>query len=141
MNENLRAQLIRDEGSVPHAYQDSLGYWTIGVGRLIDQRKGGKLSEAEIAFLLDNDIARHANELFAAIPWARDLDPVRQGVLINMAFNLGVPGLLKFANTLAAIKARDYDDAAVRMLQSRWADQVGLRAVRLAKQMRTGEWQ
>ena len=140
-NEKIVAQLKRDEGVVPHAYQDSLGFWTIGVGHLIDQRKGGKLPDFIVDVLLEHDIEHHGKELFTALPWVKDLDPARQGVLINMAFNLGVNGLLGFANTLAAIKARDFAGAADRMLQSKWASQVGPRATRLALQMRTGEWQ
>src|SRR3546814_8522584 len=49
--------LNREEGRIPHAYQDSLGYWTIGVGRLIDKRKGGRLTNVEIDMLLANEIA------------------------------------------------------------------------------------
>jgi lysozyme len=137
----LRDQLIRDEGDIPHAYQDSLGYWTIGVGRLIDGRKGGGLSKEERMFLLDNDIKAKSAELFERIPWATKLDDARQGVLLNMAFNLGVPGLLKFKNTLAMVHAGEYEAAAKAMLQSLWAKQVGARATRLAEQMRTGIWQ
>jgi lysozyme len=135
----LIAELRRDEGVVRHAYQDSLGLWTIGVGRLIDARKGGGLSDDEIDYLLQNDIARVEVELDVAIGWWRSLDEVRQRVILNMAFNLGVPGLLNFQNTLAAVKARQWDRAAVGMLASRWAGQVHERANRLAHMMRTGE--
>lgn len=141
MNEKLRAQLSRDEGRIPHAYQDSLGFWTIGVGHLIDAHKGGRLPEHIIDALLDYDIQEHTKELFARLPWISELDPARQAVLINMAFNLGVQGLLTFANTLAFIKAKEYEAAAKNMLLSKWAQQVGPRATRLAKQMETGEWQ
>lgn len=140
-NEKLTAQLKRDEGVVPHAYQDSLGYWTIGVGHLIDQRKGGRLPDFVIDVLLEHDIEHHGKELFSALPWVKDLDTVRQGALINMTFNLGIKGLLGFAQTLAAIKERRFYDAATRMLQSKWATQVGPRATRLAKQIETGVWQ
>lgn len=140
-NEKITAQLKRDEGVIPHAYQDSLGYWTIGAGHLIDQRKGGKLPDFVIDVLLEHDIEKHGQELFAKLPWVKDLDPARQGALINMAFNLGVDGLLGFTNTLSAVEARDFAVAAQRMLQSKWASQVGPRATRLAEQMRTGEWQ
>lgn len=134
----LLAELRRDEGVVPHAYQDHLGYWTIGVGRLIDKRKGGRLSDEEIDYLLANDIARFKAGLDEHLPWWRGLDPVRQRVLVNMAFNLGINGLLGFKNTLAAVKAKRWIDASRGMLASKWADQVGLRAHRLAKMMRTG---
>lgn len=134
----LIAELRRDEGVVPHAYQDHLGYWTIGVGRLIDKRRGGRLSDDEIDYLLQNDIARFEAELDEALPWWRTLDPVRQRVILNMAFNLGVQGLLGFKNTLAAIQQKRWSDASKGMLASKWAKQVGLRADRLAKMIRTG---
>jgi len=135
----LIAELRRDEGVVPYAYKDSLGYWTIGVGRLIDRRKGGRLSDDEIDYLLANDIRRVDAELDARLPWWRGLDPVRQRVLQNMAFNLGTAGLLGFKNTLAAVKAKRWSDAAAGMLASKWARQVGERAERLAHMMKTGD--
>ena len=139
--EKLRAQLIRDEGKVAHAYQDSLGYWTIGVGHLIDKAKGGALPDFIIDTLLEHDIEKHKRELIAALPWFTDLDPPRQAVLVNMAFNLGTAGLLKFTNTLRAIRSGSYSEAAMHMLESKWATQVGVRAQRLAAQMETGVWQ
>lgn len=143
MNEKLRAQLVRDEGRIPYAYEDSAPekYLTIGVGHLIDKRRGGSLPDEIIDALLDHDIRKHSQELFARLPWVANLDPARQGVLINMAFNLGVNGLLGFAVTLGKIQAGDYEGAAVNMLKSKWAEQVGPRAKRLSEQMRTGVWQ
>lgn len=138
--ERLRKQIERDEGRIPHVYFDSLGYATIGVGHLVDDRRGGKLPEFLIDALLDYDIDEHRRALMAALPWALNLDPVRQGVLINMAFNLGVAGLLKFVNTLAAVKEGRYQDAARMMLESKWATQVGPRAKRLSIQMESGVW-
>lgn len=134
----LTAELRRDEGVVPSAYQDSLGYWTIGVGRLIDKRKGGRLRDEEIEFLLMNDIAEKEEELDAAIPWWRTLSDARQRVLLSMCFNLGIKGLLGFKNTLAMVKSGDYAGAAVGMLNSKWAKQVGDRATRLSEMMRGG---
>lgn len=135
----LTKELRRDEGVVPFAYQDHLGYWTIGVGRLIDKRKGGGLSDAEIDFLLSNDIDRFEKQVIDAIPWYSRLDDVRQRVLVNMAFNLGIAGLLGFKNTLAMIERGDYAGAAKGMLNSKWATQVGERAKRLATMMETGK--
>lgn len=138
--ERLRAQLIADEGCVLHAYQDSLGYWTIGIGHLIDKRKGGSIP-AKIAYdLLDYDIDKHVTELAAALPWIDTLDPVRQAVLVNMAFNLGTAGLLKFKSTLAAIQLGNWALASDCMAKSLWARQVGQRAVRLRRMIETGKW-
>src|SRR5688572_27035936 len=118
---NIRSLLELHEGRVPHAYQDSLGFWTIGVGHLIDRRKGGRLPDRMIDALLDHDIASHSSELYRALPWAADLDPVRQAVLVDMTFNLGINGLLGFKNTLAAVESKQWDKAAAGMLASRWA--------------------
>lgn len=140
MGDDLARQLRRDEGVVEHAYIDSEGWTTIGVGRLIDKRKGGRLRDDEIEYLLQNDITEKTDELIRRLPWAADLDEARKGVLINMAFNLGVSGLLGFRKTLALIEAGDYTKASVEMLDSRWARQVKGRAARLSEQMRTGKW-
>jgi lysozyme len=137
---NVRDLIESDEGRIAHAYKDSLGYWTIGVGRLIDERKGGHLSDAEIDMLLDNDIASCVAALSDALPWFSKLDEVRQAVLISMAFQLGVAGLLKFQITLGSVETGDYTTAGDEMLQSRWAKQTPERARRLADMMRTGRW-
>lgn len=141
MKKEITKQLRRDEGVVEHAYQDHLGWWTIGVGRLIDKRKGGRLTDDEIDYLLANDIAEKERELEASVRFYKRLDEARKGVLLNMAFNLGVQGLLGFRNTLKLIETGKYEEASKEMLKSKWARQVGDRAVRLSKQMLTGEWQ
>lgn len=135
-----RKQLKRDEGEVLHAYSDSLGYITIGIGRLIDKRKGGGISEEESAYLFANDFNRTLSEVRRRIPWLDRLDVARQGVLLNMAFQLGVDGLLGFKNTLAMVERGDYERAADGMLQSLWAQQTPKRAKRLSDQMRDGRW-
>jgi lysozyme len=128
------------EGRVAHVYKDSLGYWTIGVGHLVDPRKGGKLPEHIIDALLEWDIAEHWHELVERAPWVRGLDDVRQAVLLDMAFNLGVTGLLGFHTTLKLVRLRRFVSASVQMLDSKWAGQVKGRAIRLSKMMETGQW-
>ena len=134
----MKAELRRDEGFVGHAYEDTEGFLTIGIGRLIDKRRGGGITEDEALYLLDRDIERFEQELDAKLSWWRTLDDVRQRVILNMAFNLGVEGLLKFKNTLAAVKEGRWDDAARGMENSRWHNQVGQRAFRLERMMRYG---
>lgn len=139
----LIKELERDEGRVLHAYQDSLGYWTIGIGRLIDKRKGGGITNEEADYLKLNDIARFKAELDRAAPWWRDLDPVRQRVILNMTFNLGVGWITPrhekaWPNTVAMIRAGNWTGAATGMRSSLWAKQVGARAERLARMMETG---
>ena len=137
---DLKSQLLRDEGVVRHAYEDSLGFTTIGVGRLIDARRGGGLRDSEIDFLLHNDIEEKTAQVLAALPWASKLSETRRAVLINMAFQLGINGLLKFKRALGSIEDGQYSEAAMEMLDSLWAQQTPERAKRLAKQMTTGEW-
>lgn len=132
--DKLISELIRDEGERLSAYQDSLGYWTIGVGRLIDKRKGGGISPEESRFLLTNDILKVEADLDRDTPWWRGLSEIRQRVIANMRFNLG-GGLNHFKNTLAAARDGRYADAAKGMLASKWAKQVGARANRLAFMM------
>jgi lysozyme len=137
---DLKTQLIEFEGKVPHAYIDSLGFVSIGVGRLIDKRKGGRLTDDEIDYLLENDIRRHTEQVIDALPWVADLDEPRKAVLIGMAFQMGLQGLLGFPITLSAVKEGRYADAARGMRNSKWAQQTPARVNRLAKQMETGEW-
>ena len=137
---DLKQQLLREEGAESCAYQDSLGFWTIGVGRLIDARKGGGLSNDEIDFLLENDIKVKTREVLLALPWVPRLSEPRQAVLIGMAFQMGIGGLLKFKRALGSIEDGQYFEAAIEMLQSEWAKQTPERANRLATQMETGEW-
>lgn len=137
----LTEQLRRDEGTESCAYQDSLGYWTIGVGRLIDARKGGGLSNDEIDYLLDNDVKAKTAEVLQALPWVARLSEPRRAVLVNMAFQMGTKGLLAFHRTLGSIEDGQYSEAALEMLDSTWAKQTPARAMRLATQMETDEWQ
>jgi lysozyme len=116
-------------------YKCTGGKLTIGIGRNLDDRG---ITEEEADHLLSNDIDDFEDRLTREIPWMVGLDPIRQRVLIDMAFNLGVPGLLKFKRTLAAIRGKEYDRAAGMMLDSRWATQVGQRAKRLSHMMATG---
>ncbi len=136
-----RAQLKRDEGEVLYAYTDSEGYLTIGIGRLIDKRKGGGISAEESAYLFSNDFNSKLGELRRLLPWFDKLDVARQGVLLNMAFQMGVDGLLGFKNTLAMVERGDYTGASAGMLSSLWAKQTPARAARLSMQMETGQWQ
>ena len=131
-------QLIRHEGYRRSAYQDSEGYWTIGIGRLIDKKLNGGITEDEAKYLLKNDLDRCATDLDAKLAWWRALSENRQYVLLNMCFNLGITKLLGFKNTLAMIKAGNYEGAAKGMLNSLWARQVKGRAKELADQMRVG---
>ena len=129
-------QLRLHEGERLKPYRCTAGKLTIGVGRNLDDRG---ITAEESAMLLSNDITREERALINALPWVAQLDEVRQRVLLDMAFNMGLGGLLQFKNTLATIKAGDYQRAASMMLDSRWATQVGQRAERLSRMMATGK--
>jgi lysozyme len=118
-----------------------LGYLTLGVGRLIDKRKGGGITHDEAQYLLNNDIATRVEALQAKLPYFDSLSDVRKGVLLNMSFQLGIAGLLGFGRTLEMVKMGDYIGAADNMLKSKWAQQTPARANELANQMRTNTWQ
>lgn len=134
-------QLRRHEGEVLTAYQDHLGFWTIGVGRLIDKRKGGGITSEEATYLLNNDVNKVLVELNARLPWFKGLDDPRKAVLLNMGFQLGVAGLMGFSKTLSLIEQGQYAEAASQMLLSKWAQQTPRRAKEMATQMETGQWQ
>ena len=129
-------QLRLHEGERLFPYKCTAGRLTIGVGRNLDDRG---ITAEESAYLLSNDLDDYWERLEDALPWVSELDPVRQRVLLDMAFNLGMGGLLGFRKTLAAIKGKEYERAAGMMLDSRWATQVGYRAKRLSRMMFTGE--
>lgn len=131
----LIKELRRDEGVRLKPYRDSVGKLTVGIGRNLDDVG---ISDAEADFLLANDIARSVADLDRALPWWRTLDEVRQRVLANMAFNVGITKLLTFKNTLRMVKDAEYGAAAEAMKASLWHRQVGPRAVRLEQMMRDG---
>ena len=132
---SLREQLVIDEGKRNSAYKDSMGYWTIGVGRLIDPSQGGNLSDAEIMMLLDNDIARSIADCKKLFPkfstWSQD----RQDAVTNMCFNLGAKKLATFTTTVGHINAGAWESAQKSAADSLWYRQVGKRAERIIKQM------
>lgn len=121
--DNLISILKQREGKKKSAYKDSLGYWTIGYGRLIDARKNAGLSDEEMLYLLKNDIESAKNDL-SQYDWYLSLDSVRQEVFIELVFNMGLPNLLEFVQTLKYVKAKDYNNAAIQLGKSLWAKQV-----------------
>lgn len=131
----LRSQLERHEGLRLKPYQDTVGKLTIGYGRNLEDVG---ISRDEADFMLDNDIDQVERQL-KTVDEYRDLDPVRQTVIANMVYNLGFAGLMGFKNMWAAIGRRDWNSASEEMMQSKWARQVGVRAVELSEIMRTGE--
>ena len=150
----LLEQLKRHEGAKRNkdgghiAYRCPAGALTIGYGHNLDANPipglsaDSVISEQRACEILAADVAAIAERLESGgYPWFLYLSPERRAVLLNMSFNLGISGLLGFRNTLADICAGNYASAAGRMLQSKWAQQVGARARELARQMEHGAWQ
>lgn len=130
--------LIRHEGLRLKPYRDTRNKLTIGIGRNLED---AGITREEALMLLDNDIARVRREVERAFPWFSRLNPARKDVVLNMAFNLGLSRFRRFRKTIAAIKARDWEQAAREMLDSLWARQVGRRARELAEIMRRGKYE
>ena len=131
----LLDRIARHEGYRRHSYICPAGARTIGYGRNLDSIG---VSEEEALVLLENDMARTALELDKAAPWWRLLPEGPRETIHEMAFNMGVPRLMGFAKALDAARRQDWAVAAREMLDSRWAEQVGVRAITLADVMRKG---
>ena len=130
----IKAQLVRHEGLKLKPYRCTAGKLTIGIGRNLDDRG---ISQKEAYAMLERDILDFEQQLLDEIPDVYNgLDEVRQSVLLNMCFNLGLKGLLQFKNTLNFIADGDWERAANNMLASKWAKQVGMRAIELSELMR-----
>ena len=134
-NSMLVKDLIADEGLRLKPYRDTAGKLTIGIGRNLDD---DGITREEAFYLLNNDIQRIKGEM-ACLQNFSQLCELRQRVLTEMAFNMGLGGLREFKGMWQAIQVKDWDGAAKAMLDSRWAKEVGERAIRLAMWMRTGE--
>jgi len=134
----LSDQLRIHEGVRTHFYRCTSGLATIGVGRCIEEGSLG-LSDDEIDYLLENDIKRCKQEL-VSLSWFADLDAVRQDAIVNLCFNLGLTRLMGFKNAMGAMAVGDYEKAADEFLDSRWAKQVGQRALDVTHMIRTGEY-
>lgn len=135
--DRIKEQLVRHEGLRLKPYRCTAGKLTIGIGRNLDDCG---ISQSEAYVMLINDIMNCEKQLQSKIPNIYNgLDEVRKSVLLNMCFNLGINGLLCFKNTLAFVKAGDWERAANNMLASKWAKQVGRRAIELSELMRKGK--
>ena len=142
--EALREQLKIDEGVKYEIYKDHLGYPTFGIGHLITENDpehgkpdGTKISEDRVNEIFETDVAKFVSEAKILFPDLDDLPDVAQQVIVKMAFNMGRPRLSKFKNFIAGVNDRDWTRAAEEMMDSRWATQVGDRAIRLRNQILT----
>ncbi len=136
MIDDLVNDLKRDEGWVPHAYQDHLGYWTIGYGFLVDERRDARLPRQIAEQWLAHAITTRWSQLTSRHPWI-DFQPEDvQRALGNMCYQLGVNGVCNFRKMLAALKRGDRVKAAEEALDSKWATQTPERAKRVTDLIR-----
>lgn len=136
----LNKELRRDEGVERMPYIDTVGVATVGVGHNMEAKPlpaswKFPLSDSQVDALLSQDLESVFAGLNKRLPWWTTLTPGRQRCLANMAFNLGIDGLLTFTNTLRAVKEGRYADAATGMRASKWAKQVGKRSDRMCDLM------
>ena len=136
--EKLKDQLKIDEGVKYEIYEDHLGYATFGIGHLITDKDpeygwpvGTKVSEERVNEVFKTDVQKFIRETQKVFPDLINKPDNIQVVLVNMCFNLGAPRLSKFKKFIAAINNEEWIEAAVEMMDSRWAQQVGPRAMRL----------
>ena len=134
-------EMLRKHESVEtHAYVDSVGKTTIGVGRNIEAGSGPGLSNNEIDYLLANDVERVNKELVNTFSWYKDLNIARKDAMTDLCFNIGLPRMMGFKKALAAMAIEDYETAAAEFLDSRWAKQVGSRSVTITDMVRSGDY-
>lgn len=136
MIETLTQRIMRHEGFRARPYADTMGKMTIGYGRNLT---ADGIAEDEAEFMLKNDIEEATLATNRAFPWILGLDEVRQSVLIEMIFQLGLHGVLNFSKMIAAIRIKDYNTAAKEMLNSNWHTQTPARCEELANLMLTGD--
>lgn len=132
--------LRRHEGVRDKVYMCSAGYETIGVGRNISE-SGLGISDDEIDYMLNNDINRCREELSKEYFWFNTLDMVRKEALIDLSFNIGQTRLRGFVKALAYMAENNFEKAGDEFYDSRWAKQVGDRALELCQMIKSGEYQ
>lgn len=128
--------IAKHEGLKLKPYKDSVGIWTIGYGRNLEEVG---ISEPEAESMLKHDVEK-AYQQARSFKWFKDLNGPRRAVVVNMIFNLGLAGFSKFEKTILFLERGLYHAASEEMLNSKWAKQVGNRALELSELMYSGEW-
>jgi len=124
---DMKEQIKRHEGYKDSIYIDSIGVPTGGYGHAFI--KGSKLPQRIWDEIFENDFRSCLDGYYSL---QLDLDSEREGVVINMLFNLGLTKFLKFTKLIDALRKKDFSTAAVEMRKSKWATQVKGRAEELA---------
>jgi lysozyme len=131
----LKEMLMRHEGLSLKPYKCTANKLTIGYGRNLEDVG---ISQEEASFLLANDIKKIVTQVSEKFKWFKTLSPARQAVVVNMIYNLGLNGFSNFKNTIRFLESGQFEQAAIEMLESKWASQVGKRAKELSKIMLEG---
>lgn len=138
--QKLYKDIEREEGFVATAYKDHLGYTTIGIGRMIDEKRGGGISHEEALYLLRNDVARCITALRNKLEFWDELNEARKAALVHMTFQLGINGFMRFKRMIMRLEQEDYVKASEEALDSKWArSDTPDRARRIASVIRNGE--
>ena len=142
--QKLREQLEIDEGVVYEIYLDHLNLPTFGIGHLIldsdpesGEEVGTPVSEDRVSECFNKDVHTVLSDCEKLYEDFYTLPEEVQRIIANMMFNMGYPRLSKFKGMKAGIDARDWQQAADEMVDSRWYNQVTNRAERLVKRMRS----
>ena len=143
MIEQLREELMADEGCVYSVYLDHLGLKTVGIGHLCrgsDPEStldvGTPVSEERVMELFDKDMSWTFRDCIRLLPEFNDLPDEVRLIVANMMFNLGASRLAGFKMFLAAVEEGLWNSAADEMADSRWHRQVPERSGRLIERMR-----
>jgi lysozyme len=131
----LRQMLLDDEGYRQFPYKCTAGKLTVGIGRNLEARG---ISKEEAFYLLNQDIDYFTDFLKDNLPFFDSLSENRQNVLVNMCFNLGTHGFMKFKKMINHVSKGQFEQAVAEMLDSKWIQQVPNRAMRLCEMMREG---
>ena len=143
MIEQLREELMADEGCMYSVYLDHLGLKTVGIGHLCrgsdpesKLEVGAPISEERVMELFDQDMSWTFRDCIRLLPEFNDLPDEVRLIVANMMFNLGSKRLSGFSRLLAAIEREDWNSAADEMVDSKWHRQVPERSGRLIERMR-----
>lgn len=137
--DTLAQELLIEEDFKSQVYPDSRGFQSIGIGRCVDPKvKGSGLTRAEAVWLCHNDCIRVRSEVNEEWPWVQHLPEMRQNVIYQMAFQMGVDGLRRWATFMEYVRTSRYALASQDLLSQKYASECPNRAKRLAKQILTG---
>jgi len=128
----IKKRLIDFEGLVLMPYKCSQNFTSIGIGRNLDSRG---ITEDEAMYLLGNDIDSVFRDLDKHLAIYKSYPIEAQYVFIDLCFNLGIHTLLSFRKTLALCQLGEWEKAAAELLRSRYARQVGRRAIFNSEQL------